>query len=142
MFLINIWAVTWDFQQCGMCDQQSLRSAWAYAQTGQSLCYSLKYSMTVKLLTENTRSFYAEKEAAEARLSLHLSKCHVVGNHMSRLISTFIMKVTFLAHMSMKYSMLISRCPSYVMRRQQFALNDNCSYTTKPISSKLHRTVP
>ena len=26
------------------------------------------------------------KEAAEARLSLHLSKCHIVGNHMSQLI--------------------------------------------------------
>ena len=23
----NKWAATWDFQQCGMCDQQSLRSA-------------------------------------------------------------------------------------------------------------------
>ena len=27
-----------DFQQCGMCDQQSLRSASAYAQSDQSLC--------------------------------------------------------------------------------------------------------
>ena len=34
----QIWAATWDFQQCGMCDQQSLRSAWAYAQSNQSLC--------------------------------------------------------------------------------------------------------
>ena len=25
-------------------------------------------------------------EAAQARLSLYLSKCHIVGNHMSRLI--------------------------------------------------------
>ena len=25
-------------------------------------------------------------EAAQARLSLHLLKCHIVGNHMSRLI--------------------------------------------------------
>ena len=30
-------------------------------------------------------SFLAENEAAEARLSLHLSKYHIVGNHMSRL---------------------------------------------------------
>ena len=34
----SIWATTWDFQQCGMCDQQSLRSACAYAQSDQSLC--------------------------------------------------------------------------------------------------------
>ena len=53
----NIWAVTWDFQQCGMCDQQSLRSACAYAQSDQSLCLSLEYSMTVKLLTEHHLEF-------------------------------------------------------------------------------------
>ena len=35
-----------------MCDQQSLRSACAYAQSDQSLCLLLEYSMTVKLLTE------------------------------------------------------------------------------------------
>ena len=29
---------TWDFQQCGMCDQQKLRPACAYAQSDQSLC--------------------------------------------------------------------------------------------------------
>ena len=33
-----IWAATCDFQQCGICDQQSLRSACAYAQPDQSLC--------------------------------------------------------------------------------------------------------
>ena len=34
----NNWASAWDFQQCGMWDQQSLRSACAYAQSDQSLC--------------------------------------------------------------------------------------------------------
>ena len=34
----HIWASAWDFQQCSMCDQQSLRSACAYAQSDQSLC--------------------------------------------------------------------------------------------------------
>ena len=34
----KIWASAWDSQQCGMCDQQSLRPACAYAQTVQSLC--------------------------------------------------------------------------------------------------------
>ena len=33
-----------------LCDQRSLRSACAYAQSDQSLCWSLEYSMTVKLL--------------------------------------------------------------------------------------------
>ena len=35
-----------------MCDEQMLRSACAYAQSDQSLCSSLEYSMGVKLLTE------------------------------------------------------------------------------------------
>ena len=55
------WAVTWDFQQCGMCDQQRLRTACAYAQTDQSLCYSFRYSMTVKLLTELHLEFLSLK---------------------------------------------------------------------------------
>ena len=69
-----------------MCDQQSLRSACAYAQSGQSLCLSLEYSMTVKLLTEHHLEFLSLKEATQAGLSLHLSKCHIDGNHVSRLI--------------------------------------------------------
>ena len=47
----NNWAAIWDFQQCGTCGQQRLRSACAYAQSDQSLCWCLEYSMTVKLLT-------------------------------------------------------------------------------------------
>ena len=46
-----------DFQQCGMCDQQSLKSACAYAQSDQSFCKSLEYSMIVKLLTEHHLQF-------------------------------------------------------------------------------------
>ena len=42
-----IWAAAWDFQQYGMCDQQRLRPAYAYAQSDQSLCLLLAYSMTV-----------------------------------------------------------------------------------------------
>ena len=49
----SIWANACDFQQCGMCDQQRLRSACAYAQSDQSLCLSLEYFMSVKLLTEH-----------------------------------------------------------------------------------------
>ena len=44
--------MTWDFQQCGMCDQQRLRPACTYVQSDQSICKSLVHSMTVKLLTE------------------------------------------------------------------------------------------
>ena len=44
-----------------MCDQQSLRSACAYAQSDQSLCLSLEYSMIVKLLTEHILEFLSLK---------------------------------------------------------------------------------
>ena len=47
----------WDFQQCGMWNQQRLRPACTYAQTDQSLCCSLEYSMIVKLLTAQTLEF-------------------------------------------------------------------------------------
>ena len=55
------WAATWDFQQCGLCDQQSLRSACAYAQSDQSLCYPLEYYMNVKLLAEHHLDFLSLK---------------------------------------------------------------------------------
>ena len=35
--------------------------------------------MIVKLLTEHHLEFLSLREAAQARLSLHLSKCHIVG---------------------------------------------------------------
>ena len=57
----NNWASAWDFQQFGMCDQQSLRPACAYAQSDQSLCLSLEYSMIVKLLTERHLEFLSLK---------------------------------------------------------------------------------
>ena len=38
--------------------------------------------MIVKLLTEHHLGFLSLKEVAEARLSLHMSKCHIVGNPM------------------------------------------------------------
>ena len=40
-----------------MCDQQRLRSACAYAQSDQNLCYSLEYSTIAKLLTEHHLEF-------------------------------------------------------------------------------------
>ena len=43
--------------------------------------------MTVKLLTEHHLESLSLKKAAQARPSLHLSKCLIVGNHVSWLIS-------------------------------------------------------
>ena len=40
--------------------------------------------MIVKLLAEHHLEFLSLKEAAEARLRLHMLKCHIVGNLMHR----------------------------------------------------------
>ena len=75
------------FLQCGMCDQQRLRPACAYAQSDQSLCQSLEYSMSVKLLTKHHLEFLSLKGGCTCSSeSTVLSKCHFVGKHMSRLI--------------------------------------------------------
>ena len=42
--------------------------------------------MIVKLLTEYHLEFLSFKTSARDRLSLHLSKCQIVGNHMLRLM--------------------------------------------------------
>ena len=104
-----IWAVTWDFEQCGMCDQQSLRSAWAYSQSDQSLCLSLEYSMTVKLLTRHHLEFQSLKggctglsESTLVKMP-HCWKSHVMAQMGSnawvkvfRIIPEFrILKLTF-----------------------------------------------
>ena len=47
--------------------------------------------MIVKLLTEHHLECLSLKEAADARPSLQLSKCQIVGNHMPRLISYLVM---------------------------------------------------
>ena len=39
--------------------------------------------MSVKLLTEHHLEFLSLKGGAKARLSLRLSKCHIVGNYIS-----------------------------------------------------------
>ena len=44
-----------------MCDLQRLRSACAYTQSDQSLCWLLEYSKTVKLLTKHHLEFLCLK---------------------------------------------------------------------------------
>ena len=72
----------WDFQQCGMCDQQSLRSACAYAQSDQSLCWSLEYSMSVKLLNEHYLEFLSLKgDCTGSSEPTHVKKPHCWKSH-------------------------------------------------------------
>ena len=87
------------FQQCGMCDQQSLRPACAYAQPDQSLCLSLEYSMSVKLLTEHRLRFLSLIGECTGSSESTRSKCHIVGNHMLWLIQKSIsMMIQFSCH--------------------------------------------
>ena len=68
-----------------MCDQQSLRSAYACAQSDQSLSKSLKCSMSVKLLTEHhleflrfTGGYTGSSESTLVRMP-HCWKSHVAA---------------------------------------------------------------
>ena len=79
------WAATWNFQQCGMCDQQSLRSACAYAQSDQSLCWSFEYYKTIKLLTEHHLEFLRFKGGRTGSSESTLIKMPHCWNHMLRL---------------------------------------------------------
>ena len=68
-----------------MCEQQSLRSACAYAQSDQSLCSLLEYSMIVKLLTEHNLEYLSLKggcrDSSESTLVKmpHCWKSHVAA---------------------------------------------------------------
>ena len=62
----------------------------AYAQSGQSLCKSLEYSMSVNLLTKQHLKFLSLKVGCTGSSESTLVKmtfCHIVGNRMLRLIT-------------------------------------------------------
>ena len=67
-------AVTCDFQQSGMCDQLT-----------RSLIRASACRLHILLVLSHLE-FLSLKEAVHACLSLHLSKCHIVGNQMLWLI--------------------------------------------------------
>ena len=69
-----------------MCDQQKLRPACAYAQSDQSLCLSLEYSMTVTLLADQhleclslTGFFTGSSESTLVKMP-HCWKSHVTAH--------------------------------------------------------------
>ena len=81
-----------------MCDQQSLRSACAYAQSDQCLCRSFEHSMSVKLLTEHHLEFLSlqggcpgSSESTLVKMS-HCSKSRVVAQDMALLFQNYPIK--------------------------------------------------
>ena len=69
-----------------MCDQQSLRSACAYAQSDRRLCLSVEYSMTIRLLTKLRLEFLSLKGGCTGSSECtlvnmpHCWKSHVVAH--------------------------------------------------------------
>ena len=72
-----------------MCAQQRLKPACAYAQADQSFGWSLEYSKTLKLLTEQTLEFLSLTRGYTGSSESTLVKMPHFGNHMSRLISWY-----------------------------------------------------
>ena len=90
----HTWAVRWDFQQCGMCDQQSLRSVCPYGQSDQSICLSLEYSISVKLPTGHHLIFLSitggctgSSESTLVKIP-HCWRSHVAANMYFSFINT------------------------------------------------------
>ena len=67
-----------------MCDQLRLRPACAYVQSDQSLCQSLEYSLTIKLLTEHRFEFLCLKGNSSNESTLgkitHCWKSHLAAH--------------------------------------------------------------
>ena len=70
-----------------MCNQQSLRSACAYMRSDQSLCWSLEYSMIVKLLTEHHLEFLSLKGGCRGSSESTLVKLLEISCHCSNVIN-------------------------------------------------------
>ena len=70
-----------------MCDQQKLRPDNAYAQSDQSLCKSLEYSMNIKLLTKHNLEFLSLKGGCTCLSESTLVKGSFVLNKLEKLSS-------------------------------------------------------
>ena len=104
-----------------MCDQQRLRPACAYTQSDQSLCLSLEYSLTPKLLTEHDLEFLSLKggciDRSESTLvnMPHCWKSHVAAQMGSAATSYGVKLNIFFDSEHSKKDILISR----IMIKQQ-----------------------
>ena len=131
-FLIStdIWAVTWDFQQCCMCDKQRLRSACVYPQSDKSRCLLLEYSMTHRLLTKHHLEFLSLKGGCTGLSeSTHVKMPHCLKSHVA-------------AQLCCVYSLEASHWGTsnkhhYVCFKYQSA-NDNFCRLLVPFDNSLH----
>ena len=93
-------------------------------------------------MTEHHLEFLSLKEAAQARLSLHLSKCHIIGNHMSRLKcvwgSVSLQQLHLYGHKQQKASLTITDNNRKVII---LIVDDSCSSTAFPEKTIIRRPV-
>ena len=111
-----------------MCDKHSLRSACAYAQSDQSLCLSLEYFMTVKLLTEHHLEFLSLKRGSTGSSESILVKMpHCWKSHLIVHIVDFV-----------TYHMSEQRRLRPIMRSHvSSTMVDSCSYTVNNVRSPI-----
>ena len=102
-----------------MCDQQRLRPACAYAQSDQSLCLSLEYYMSVKLLTEH-------------HLELLSLKGGCIGSSEYTLVKmSNCWKSHVAAHLPFSYSVSVLK-PSHSTNRLLFSLRTHLTSFNAP----------
>ena len=122
-----------------MCDKQRLRPACAYAQSDQSLCLSLEYSQSVKLLTEHHLEFLSLKGGCAGLSESTHVKMPLVVNHMSWLnyISKTLCKLT---RDSLLIMHLASFCSGGKLCSLQFGMN-NCIDFSLTVKAAPHECV-
>ena len=83
-----------------MCNQQSLRSACAYAQSDLSICLSLEYCTTVKLLTGHHLEFKSLKGGSYESALVKIPHCwksheavHIVSDVVLKLSKIQLVKI-------------------------------------------------
>ena len=97
-----------------MCDQQRLRSACAYAQSDQSLCKPLEYSISVKLQVENHLEFLRLKRGCTGSSEYtlvkipHCWKSFITGEMLAS--SCYCRKVSVYLHQRRWYKLCCHLC--------------------------------
>ena len=99
-----------------MCEQQRLRPACAYAQSDQSLCLSLEYPTSVRLLTEHHLEFLSLKGGCTASSEStlvkmpHCWKSHAAAHIRNRNIHMYYNgSKCLMAHTCKSFALLLRR---------------------------------
>ena len=93
-----------------MYDHERLRSACTYAQSDQSLCKSLEYSMNIKLLTEHYLEFLSLKGGCTGSSeSTHVKIPHCWKSHVAAHIIENVCKIAQVSNFCTFY-MVVQLC--------------------------------